>query len=347
MKKVELISRTPVWEDNSPYFNHCHCSTLVVNEKGDMLVSYFGGAREGAPDLAIWLSRRVNGHWEEPRKLQEVYGLCHYNPLLHYQDGRVWLFYKRGLDVPRWYTMVCHSDDFGRTWTQAEELIPGDHTPRCSAKNKIVVGSDGAWMGPCSVETEIDWDCYIDISRDYGHSWEKHWIPFPHGMQAIDDKVEWEGLNDLWATDPNVVLKWDGVIQPSLWEKEPGDWSCLMRSTRGKIYRSDSKDGGLTWCEAYPIDMANNNSGIDLVKLDAGTLVLVHNPVSGNWTFRTPLSISISEDDGATWTECLQLETEQGEFSYPAIIYVDGRIHITYTSRRKQIIYCEIAVKDE
>ena len=75
MKKVELISRTPVWEDNSPYFNHCHCSTLVVNEKGDMLVSYFGGAREGAPDLAIWLSRRVNGHWEEPRKLQEVYGL--------------------------------------------------------------------------------------------------------------------------------------------------------------------------------------------------------------------------------------------------------------------------------
>ena len=124
---------------------------------------------------------------------------------------------------------------------------------------------------------------------------------FHSGMQAIDDKVEWEGLNDLWATDPNVVLKWDGVIQPSLWEKEPGDWSCLMRSTRGKIYRSDSKDGGLTWCEAYPIDMANNNSGIDLVKLDDGTLVLVHNPVSGNWTFRTPLSISISEDDGATW----------------------------------------------
>ena len=107
-----------------------------------------------------------------------------------------------------------------------------------------------------------------------------------------------------------------------------------MRSTRGCIYRSDSEDGGETWSEAYPTELANNNSGIDLVKLDDGTLVLVHNPVSGNWSYRTPLSVSISEDDGMTWSEALRLETDQGEFSYPAIICADGRIHITYTSRR-------------
>lgn len=347
MKTVKIISKQPVWEENGLYFNHCHCSTLVVNEKGDILVSYFGGDREGAPNLAIWLSRRINGHWEEPRRLQEVYGLCHYNPLLHNQDGRVTLFYKRGIDVPRWYTMVCHSYDFGRTWSQAEELIYGDHTPRCSSKNKIVVGSDGTWMGPCSIEKEIEWDCYIDISRDHGRTWEKHPIPFSHIVQEQTGTVEWDGLNDLWESNPSVVMKWDGVIQPTLWERSPGKWSCLMRSTRGCIYRSDSEDGGETWSEAYPTELANNNSGIDLVKLDDGTLVLVHNPVSGNWSYRTPLSVSISEDDGMTWIEAIRLETDQGEFSYPAIICADGRIHITYTSRRKQIIYCEISVTDD
>lgn len=345
MKTVKLVHREPTWVDTAPYWNNCHCSTLVINEKGDMLVSYFAGTREGSPDLAIWLSRRINGVWQEPRKLQEVYGICHYNPLLHYQNGRVWLFYKRGIDVPNWYTMVCHSDDFGSNWSPAEELIHGDHTPRCSAKNKIVVGHDGAWFGPCSVETAVDWDCYIDISRDYGFTWEKHPISFPHVTPDNSGEVKWEGLQNLWATDPKQVLGWDGVIQPSLWEKEPGRWSCLMRSTRGKLYRSDSDDNGETWCEAYPTDLDNNNSGIDLVKLDDGTLVLVYNPVRGNWSHRTPLSIATSEDDGKTWVKQMDLETDQDEFSYPAIIYVDGRIHITYTSKRKQIIYCEITVE--
>lgn len=345
MKKVELISREPVWTDTAPYWNHCHCSTLAVNEKGDKIVSYFAGTREGAPDLAIWISRCINHVWQEPRKLQEVYGLCHYNPLLHYQDGRLWLFYKRGLDVPRWYTMVCHSDDFGANWSPAEELIPGDHTPRCSAKNKIVVGHDGAWMGPCSIETEVNWDCYIDISRDFGHTWVKHPIPFEHMIPDNSGEVAWSGLNNLWATDPKQVLSWDGVIQPSLWERSPGKWSCLMRSTRGKLYRSDSEDNCETWCTAYPTALDNNNSGIDLVKLEDGTLILVYNPVSGNWTFRTPLSVALSEDDGKTWSRVLDLETDQDEFSYPAIIDVGGHIYITYTSRRKQIMFCEISVK--
>ncbi|MCI8994756.1 MAG: exo-alpha-sialidase [Lachnospiraceae bacterium] len=345
--QLRIEEKEYVWEHPQSYWNQCHCSTLVVNEKGDLLVAYFAGTREGAPDLAIWLSRRIQGVWQEPRKIAEAYGLCHYNPLLHYQDGRVWLFYKRGLDVPRWYTMVCHSDDFGANWTLPQELIPGDHTPRCSSKNKILVAQDGAWMGPCSVERERTWDCYIDISRDYGRTWEKHEIPFRHGEQEGEGIIAWEGIADLWEANPEIVLKWDGVIQPSLWESRPGVFSCLMRSTRGKLYRSDSQDGGNTWCQAYATDLDNNNSGIDLVRLPNGTLVLVYNPVSGNWTFRSPLSISLSRDDGKTWSKPWHLETEPGEFSYPAIIYHEGWIHVTYTDRRKHIVYCKLGIRGE
>ena len=55
--------------------------------------------------------------------------------------------------------------------------------------------------------------------------------------------------------------------------------------------------------------------------------------------------MAISEDDGQSWTKVLDLETDQDEFSYPAIIRANGHIYVTYTSRRKQIIFCELAVE--
>jgi len=54
----------------------------------------------------------------------------------------------------------------------------------------------------------------------------------------------------------------------------------LLRSTEGHIYKSDSKDNGSTWCAAYPLDIPNNNSGLDLVRSPKGILYLVCNPVT-------------------------------------------------------------------
>ena len=127
----------------------------------------------------------------------------------------------------------------------------------------------------------------------------------------------------------------------------------LIRSTEGFVYRSDSDDYGTTWSQAYPTKLPNNNSGIDLIKMDNGVLVLVYNPVSGNWAERTPLVCSISKDNGQTWEEKLVLDRnhrpknrEDGEFSYPAIIAKKDRIYITYTWKRKTIAFYELQVEN-
>jgi predicted neuraminidase len=68
-----------------------------------------------------------------------------------------------------------------------------------------------------------------------------------------------------------------------------------------------------------------------------GTLALACNPVSGNWAARTPLSVLLSPDNGESWSERFDLESEPGEFSYPAIIEVEDGLMISYTWNRRRI----------
>jgi predicted neuraminidase len=52
---------------------------------------------------------------------------------------------------------------------------------------------------------------------------------------------------------------------------------------------------------------------------------------------RSPLNVAVSQD-GREWQQVVELETEPGEYSYPAVIQAaDGRVHILYTWRRQRI----------
>ena len=52
---------------------------------------------------------------------------------------------------------------------------------------------------------------------------------------------------------------------------------------------------------------------------------------------RSPLNVAVSLD-GKTWEAALVLESEPGEYSYPAVIQTsDGLVHITYTWQRQRI----------
>ena len=80
--------------------------------------------------------------------------------------------------------------------------------------------------------------------------------------------------------------------------------------------------------------LPNPSSGIDGVTLRDGRHLLVYNPVRRG---RSPLVLGQSSD-GTTWKTVLVLESEPGEYSYPAIIQSqDGRVHITYTWKRQRI----------
>ena len=339
MSGLRVLQKDFLFEAGSQSFQSCHCSSIIQNEEGDLLVTYFAGEHEGSADQGIWISRRTGNVWEMPRRIKCMYGFIHWNPLLHYENGITYLFYKVGMTVSGWYTMLSISHDFGRTWSESRELVEGDHTPRGSSKNKIILREDGTWLGPCSIEKTRDWDSFIDISRDKGKTWEKREIEFDHQDNEPNREVEWEDVGNLWLSDPETIMRWDGIIQPSIWKTGDSQYSALLRSTSGWLYRTDSEDNGETWSEAYPTDMPNNNSGIDLVKLGNGVVVLFYNPVSADWGSRTPLSAAVSHDQGKTWEKVLDLEKEPGEYSYPAAICKGNIIDISYTYQRSTIVH--------
>jgi predicted neuraminidase len=131
----------------------------------------------------------------------------------------------------------------------------------------------------------------------------------------------------------------DGVttsaIQPSILFLPDGRLQLVCRSENGYILQAFSGDQGRTWTALEPSSLVNPNSGIDAVTLKDGRHVIVYNPVKRG---RSPISVAISSD-GENWKDIATLENEPGEeFSYPAVIQTsDGKVHITYTWKRKKI----------
>src|SRR5687767_13768103 len=46
-------------------FASAHASTMAETRDG-LVAAWFGGTREGANDVGIWVSRRVSGKWTPP-----------------------------------------------------------------------------------------------------------------------------------------------------------------------------------------------------------------------------------------------------------------------------------------
>src|ERR1700742_2048016 len=70
-------------------FPSCHASTIAETRDG-LVAAWFGGKEESASDVAIWVSRHVDGKWSEPQKVASGTGtdgkpVACWNPVLFQQ----------------------------------------------------------------------------------------------------------------------------------------------------------------------------------------------------------------------------------------------------------------------
>lgn len=322
MKLVEINSEEIFVKDK--FFNECHASTLL--KCGSTLIcAWFAGTKEGADDVRIYISINRNGKWEEPLQISNTNGFACWNPVLFEYNGVITLFYKSGKKISKWLTYFMTSSDCGKTWCEAKELVPGDNSGgRGPVKNKPILLSDGRIAAPASIETLNRWDSFVDISADGGKTWTKS------NLMKFDHRH----------------ANGNGIIQPTLWESE-GKIYALLRSSESCILVSSSSDG-INWNECKKTKLPNNNSGIDCVKLNDGTVIVVFNPIASDWGSRNIIAYAATNDNSDNFSAPHIIEFDDdpaAEFSYPAVITDNEYIYITYTHYRKTIMFRKFRIE--
>ncbi len=304
---AELVKTEFIYE-RAP-FPSCHASTIAETPAG-LVCAWFGGSAEGKPDVGIWLARHEGRAWSAPVEIAngaqpDAPRLPAWNPVLFQsKDGPLVLFYKVGPSPDRWWGLMMTSADSGRTWSAPHRLPAGFLGP---IKNKALIGPDGALWCPSSTE-DAGWRSHLEFTSDLGATWRKT-------APLNDDAV--------------------GAIQPTIlfWPHHRVQLLARTRS-RGSIAECWSPDAGKTWEPMRATTLPNPNSGIDAVILRDGRALLIYNHTPKG---RSPLNLAVSRD-GVTWRPAPVLESEPGEYSYPAIIQTaDGLIHATYTWNRERI----------
>jgi predicted neuraminidase len=311
-------------------FASAHASTIVELRDGEYLAAWFGGSAEGANDVAIWSSRRSAAGWSAPVEMAREPNVPTWNPVLfHSGNGRLWLYYKFGPSFTWWTAARRWSDDEGRTWSAIEHLPAGLLGP---IRAKPLVLGNGVIVSGTSVESYSSWAAWVERSTDNGLTWSK---AGPITLPALKAAPQ--------NPSPEQAARSVGIIQPVIVSLGGEHLRLYARATPqiGKICVADSFDSGQSWSDARPIDLPNPNSGIDLVRLHDGRIILIYNDTASG---RTPLNLAVSTD-GEHFKNFAVLEDAPGEFSYPAIIEgSDGLLHITYTYNRKSIRYATYPV---
>ena len=306
--KQRGIVKTEFLFESAP-FAACHAST-ISETKGGLVAAWFAGKEEGNSDVGIWMARRDRRGWSEIKEVAagvQADGKRYpcWNPVLFTSGGgSLLLFYKVGENPSVWWGMLKKSRDEGRTWSIPQRLPDRILGP---VKNKPVQLADGTLLCPSSSE-EDGWRVYMEKTRDLGSTWAK--------TGPLNDGRRLE------------------AIQPTILKYPSGELQILCRTRQQNIAESRSRDEGNTWNAMRLIQLPNPNSGIDGVVLHDGRALLVYNHTKRG---RSPLNVAVSKNS-RTWLAALTLESQPGEYSYPAVIQTsDGLVHITYTWNRSRI----------
>ena len=296
-----------------------HVASLAECPQGSLVMVWYGGKTECAPDVRLYLSRSglTDSAWSPPEAIlsPERVGKDLGHPvkslgnaiLLPRRDGSLRLLFT-SIAVGKWSGCrlgTCVSRDAGKTWsrTQPLRLSPFFNFSEV-VRSRPVPLIGGGWC-----------------------------VPIYHELASKYPEILWLGDQDGTVTFSKTRIAGGCTTnQPSLVPLDEKRAIVLLRNVTDarKIFISRTNDGGLTWTPPEPTDLPNPDSGISGLGLSDGRILLAFNDSAEN---RTPLSLAVSSDEGRTWKRLAVLESEPGAtFSYPYLMRSsDGLIRLAYT----------------
>jgi hypothetical protein len=243
-----------------------------------------------------------------------------------------------------WASWMIRSHDSCRTWS-APEPLPGRLAHATFIRPHIVT-RDGRillpfqhYLGPPPgtpppPPEEKPW-----------HGALAHFVSNPRNgvLISADGGQTWAAHGDVrLAAD----TRYHGWAENSLAELEDGRIVMLIRGDRlgGRLFRAESRDGGLTWPELAGVTpIPNPGSKASLFPLGGNAVALVHNPDPRH---RSPLALWISLDGMETWPYQRVLVPESTDGPRGCLNYPDGFVsrdrrwlHLAYDDNRHRAMH--------
>lgn len=135
---------------------------------------------------------------------------------------------------------------------------------------------------------------------------------------------------ETWSSSAPLVGA--GNIQPAIAATADGGLVAYMRDNGPppkRLHVSRSDDDGLTWSPVRDSNLPNSGTACDIVTLANGNWVLINNDTEEG---RARLTVSLSTDEGRTWTHRVLVHEPDSRSHYPALIAgADGRLHATFS----------------
>jgi predicted neuraminidase len=336
--------------------SHNHGSSIVELPNGELLVAWYRGSGEHeADDVRIMGARKAYGDksWSKPFVMTDTANFPDANPVV-FVDGekqlqliwsmiiandwrtsfiknRVSVDFQRGKQAPVWKIgepLFFDLKDFtAHLHRSIEEYIRDKLIHSNSEQLALLKKSAGnkfltrmGWIARSSPLTLPTGRILLPLYSD----------ALSLSMMAISD----DGGKSWMSSKPIVGI---GNIQPTVVRKNDGTLVAYMRNAGPpprRLYKSVSKDDGVTWSLATHTNLPNPGSAAEVKRLMNGYWVLVYNDTEVG---RHSLAVSISDDEGKSWRWTRHLEQdlrahEVGQFHYPSIVQVrDELIHVSYS----------------
>ncbi len=309
-----------------------HSSSICQLSNGRFATVWYAGSREGAKDVAVWISRSTqpnkppasDADWDAPQVLVDRESasteLTRYvkkvgNPIIFsdHQD-RTWLVYVT-IAVGGWsgssLNVKCSLDQ-GETWSDSERLILSP-----LANLSELVRAAPVLMKSGRIGIPIYHESLVKFP-------ELLWLDWKHG------KVVWGKTRMAGGT---------ALLQPTIVPLSERRALSYHRDygRRGTPWQ-ETLDAGQTWSSPVLTGLPNSDSSVAGLRLSDGSVLLALND---NPKDRRDLTLAVSKDGTGNWERIAVLENQEGTvFCYPSMIRSqDGFIHVVYTWKRERIRY--------
>lgn len=354
------------FEYNGSTFRLACGPSLAQAPNGDLLCSWLTGSKkEPAPDNCLAVARSTDGGktWGEPQMLvppgdENGSGFIQRcGDKLVFMEARWPMEYEYTV----WNYVRRESTDNGYTWSEAEPVkLFEEEGLSCAICNQIKT-QNGEYLVAAQIFkkrekpltagavplafAQSEEEAYALHSRLPGEGNPGKFATHLHGCgvfatDAENKKFEFRG----WVHNRPL-----GLLEPTMLELKDGTLTMLMRAEMaGFLWRSDSNDGGRTWCDAYRTDIPNPTTQAHMTRLADGRIALVNNNFGGvigeplRLHNRDPLSVWISDDELKSFSLKKDVITG-GALSYPyGMVLQDGRFVFAYDHNRNQVRFVEV-----